>query len=241
MGKTLDVAGALDVGRRADTLLAAHAARLAPRLAPTTAAELTRIIGVLEGSLAGIPGVRHEAKGATLTERQLAEQAAAAIGKLREMFKSKKLPAAQLKALGVGLEVDPSVTKSVVAAATAILNVATATGADLGRLGMKARDVVTLQTFVERLPRADSSQRSKKDASKSATSARDIAIERAYELAHQVGSAGAHEFSEAGSDPEGGEPPDAELEKVFQALVDDSVIPSDRARGKKKKPTDPPA
>lgn len=239
MGKTLDVTTALDVGRRAETLLTAHAARLEPRLAPRTAAELARTIGVLDGGQAGIPVARHDAKGATLSERELAEQLAAAIQILRDVFKSKKLSASQLKALGVGLVVNPGVTKSVIAGASAIVKVASAPDAQLAPLGMKPRDLENLRGLMQRLANADSSQRDKKGTSTTTTSARDSAIHRAFELAYEVGSAGALEFSPVGSDAEAGEQPDPDLEKLFRALQEDAVLPSKRSA--KKKPAAPNA
>lgn len=239
MGKTLDVEKALEVGRRAHDLMGLHGARLAERVTPEVTESLLHRLRVLEASKSGIPMVRHDAKGATGTERERANEIANAVASLREVLKSRPLTPAERRSWGVGLEVDPGITKSVLAGARAIISAAAAAGPDLSRFGLKQRDVRALEVMVAGLDGADANQRTKKGASKRATSGRDSAIAETFELTYAIGAAGAVEFSPIGSDSTAGEPPLPEVAALFRKLADDSVVPSDRARNKKKPKVEP--
>lgn len=237
MSTTHDLEGALAVGRRAADLLEEHQGRLSGRLPAGTADAVAHRIRVLEASKPGVPLARHDAKGATASERELAEQITNAVMTIRAGLRARNLLSpAELKRWGVGLVVSPTVTKTVLAGADAIVSAASGRSeAELLELGLRQRDVRALEVMMTSLAALDEAQREKKGAAKTLASGRNAAIAETFQLAFTIGNAGAVEFSPIGSDPSAGEPPLPEVESLFRKLASDAVPPSTRKQAAKRK------
>lgn len=235
MSKTMEIESALGLGRRVLSLLEAYGGRLTGRIPADATSAVMHRIRVLEASAYGVGQAQLDAKGATLDERATSEQIASVVMSIRAQVRSSgRLDAGAQKRWGVGEPMRPGVTRAVVTAAETVVREGSALSeSDLAALGLRARDLRSLEVMAAALASRDEAQRTQKGAAKSMVSGRESAIREMVRLAHSIGNAGAVEFSPIGSDPEAGEPALPEVEALFRQLAADAVLPSSRLRAAK--------
>jgi len=170
-------------------------AQVERRLPAGTIEQLTTDVGSIDGVVPGALVARTEKKAATGGERATAKLTAEHIGSIRDNVKHAYTSNKDvLKGWGVGTKVNPTITKSVVAAGNVIIRRAADRPAEASAAGIVAEDIASLTTQVSSLQGADSAQGGKVRESTDATGARDATLVRVENAVQMIGLRGKQEF-----------------------------------------------
>ncbi|AKF08284.1 hypothetical protein [Sandaracinus amylolyticus] len=200
-----------------------HRARIDPRLPAGLRDGLSRDIAAIGTLVPEALQTRAERGAATAEQNGAAARAKELVMAIRRTISSAdELGASAQRAWGLGLEVRPTVVKSVLAAGDQIVARAAAKPDEARLAGVLESDLDALRAALATTRGADTTQESRKHGAKSATAARDAAMRRIEQSVRKISAVGQLAFVG-----------DGELAKKFDALV-----PSTRRKpGKKPDPS----